>query len=222
MIYLGNPVKCALPHMAARSDFGMIITPNQGNRLPPGVPWCADNGCGPGKHGIGHGYPGTRGYLEFLSRMSARARTRGLFAVAPDVVCDAEASAERLDKFYTAVRGWFGLPVAFAAQDGLESLDVPWHSFDVLFLGGSTDWKLGREARALVAEAKQLGKRVHMGRVNSLKRLRYAQSIGCDTADGTFLVFGPDKNLPKLLSWLDELSATPPLLPKTGDCSCAA
>ena len=52
------------------------------------------------------------------------------------------------------------------------------------------------------AEAKRRGKHVHMGRVNSLTRLRYADHIGCDSADGTYLVFGPDVNLPKLLDWL--------------------
>jgi hypothetical protein len=41
-----------------------------------------------------------------------------------------------------------------------------------------------------------------MGRVNSQKRFSYAQSIGCDSADGTFLAFGPTQNLPRLLSWV--------------------
>ena len=74
----------------------------------------------------------------------------------------------------------------------------------MLFIGGTTEWKLGRHARALVREAKQRGKHVHMGRVNSAKRYRYAEAIGCDSADGTFLTFGPDANLPRLLAWQRE------------------
>jgi hypothetical protein len=35
-----------------------------------------------------------------------------------------------------------------------------------------------------------------------LKRLRYAASIGCHSVDGTFLAYGPDRNLPTLLRWL--------------------
>lgn len=202
MIYLANPSTPAVRHAMTTGRIGAIVTPKQGNRLPADVLWCADNGCGPGKNGVGCGYPGDRQYLMFLSHMSAQARERCLFAVAPDVVCDAEASAKRLDRFYMAMRGWFGLPVAFAAQNGLEEMDVPWHSFDVLFLGGDTEWKLGRAARDLVAEARLRGKRVHMGRVNSLKRFRYAEAIGCDSADGTYLAFGPDQNLPALLGWL--------------------
>ena len=57
-----------------------------------------------------------------------------------------------------------------------------------------------------MAEAKAHGKWVHMGRVNSLKRLQYAAAIGCDSADGTYLTFGPAKNLPRLLGWLAEVN----------------
>lgn len=35
-------------------------------------------------------------------------------------------------------------------------------------------------------------------------RLQYAAAIGCDSCDGTYLAFGPDRNLPTLLDWLDE------------------
>lgn len=41
---------------------------------------------------------------------------------------------------------------------------------------------------------------VHMGR-----RLLYAASIGVASADGTYLAFALDKNLPRLLTWLDAL-----------------
>jgi hypothetical protein len=202
MLYLANPSTGPIRQAMSEGLLGCIVTPGQGNKLPPPpVAFAVDNGCGPGKAGIGAGYPGDREYLLFLSRMSARARERCLFAVAPDVVCDARASAVRLERFYAAMRGWFGLPVAFAAQNGLEDLDVPWCSFDVLFLGGDTAWKLGPAARALAREAKERRKKVHMGRVNSLKRLRYAEAIGCDTADGTFLTFAPDQNLRVVLGW---------------------
>ncbi|WP_405928098.1 hypothetical protein OG554_05250 [Streptomyces griseus] len=42
-----------------------------------------------------------------------------------------------------------------------------------------------------------------------------AEWFGCDSVDGTFLAYGPDKNLPKLLSWLDELDGRPSLLGST-------
>jgi hypothetical protein len=63
------------------------------------------------------------------------------------------------------------------------------------------EWKLGNAARSLVHEAKRRGKWVHAGRVNSGKRFEYFRAIGADSADGTYLTAGPDKNLPKLLAW---------------------
>lgn len=81
---------------------------------------------------------------------------------------------------------------------------MPWHTFDVLFIGGSTEWKLGPGARALVAEAKRRGKWVHMGRVNSGRRWSYAEHIGCDSVDGTFLAFGPDLNMRRLRGWTEQ------------------
>ena len=68
---------------------------------------------------------------------------------------------------------------------------MPWDDFDALFIGGTTDWKLGDGAAQLVREAKRRGKWVHMGRVNSLRRMIYAESIGCDSADGTMLKYNP-------------------------------
>jgi hypothetical protein len=45
-----------------------------------------------------------------------------------------------------------------------------------------------------------------MGRINSLRRLRYAAAIGCHSADGTCLTYAPQQKLPRLLSWLDQVN----------------
>jgi hypothetical protein len=95
-----------------------------------------------------------------------------------------------------------GYRVAFVAQDGWTPETTPWDEFDVLFVGGSTGFKF-RGGRDAVRAAKRHGMWCHMGRVNSLDRLRASIGIGCDSADGTFLKFGPDKNWPRLLRWLE-------------------
>jgi hypothetical protein len=203
-MYCANPVRAAEDAMTG-GQLAMIITPKQGNRLPAGVTWVADNGCGPGKHGIGAGFPGEDAYIGFLRRHADKAADC-LFACAPDVVGDAAATLARSRPMFARIRD-AGYRVAYVLQDGQELVPVPWDEIDAVFIGGSTEFKLGEVARGLVAEAKARGLHVHMGRVNSRKRLRYAAEIGCDTADGTYLVFGPDKNLPKLLSWLGEIAA---------------
>ena len=182
---------------------GQICTPASGNAVTPGVDWVADNGV------FGDTYPGDEKYLAWLDERTW-ARARCAFAVAPDVVCDAQATLDRSAPMLTAIRR-AGYPVALAAQNGLENLTVPWADFDVLFLGGDTAWKLGPHARQLTVEAKARGKRVHMGRVNSGRRIRYAAYIGCHSADGTYLAHGPDQNLPKLLGWLRVLDTQAPL-----------
>lgn len=66
-------------------------------------------------------------------------------------------------------------------------------------------------SRPVFAEIRRRGLWVHMGRVNSLRRLEIAVDFGCDSVDGNYLGFGPDANLPKLLRWLDVLRDEPRL-----------
>jgi hypothetical protein len=182
--------------MTARR-LGCINTPAQASRIPPAAVWAADNGC------FGAGYPGDVKYLAWLARHQPDAG-RCVFAVAPDVPFDMASTLARSRPFLPVIRG-LGYPVALAAQSGLENMTVPWDDIDALFIGGDTAWKLSPAAAWLCREARRRGKHVHMGRVNSLRRVRMAWGMGCDSADGTYLAFGPDVNLPRLLGWLEDL-----------------
>lgn len=204
MRYLANPSTQTVRDVMAAGRLDMIATPKQGNALPADVTWCADNGC------FGQGYPGDDAWFAWLQTYTAEERSRCLFATAPDVVGDAAATLNRSMPWLPRIRA-LGYPAAFVAQNGLEDIDVHWDAFDALFVGGDTAWKLGPHARALVAEARARGKWVHMGRVNSERRLRYAAAIGCDSADGTYLAFGPDVNLPNVLAWLRGVNNQPAL-----------
>jgi hypothetical protein len=227
MRYLANPSSGAVVDAMKAGRLGFIKTPLQGNALPEGVEWCADNGCFSAKWDA-------EVWWRWLQR-HAHAADRCLFAVAPDVVGDAWRTHLLGLEWLPRIRA-LGYPVAYVAQNGIDQHPMmPWADFDVLFIGGCldcpthggvreplksggtgsaaryhcpacgaqlTEWKLGPVARALVAEAKAHGKRVHMGRVNSRKRYNLARQMGCDSVDGTFLTYGVDRNLPELLSWL--------------------
>lgn len=171
----------------------MILTP-RGRHKYQGGTWAADNGCYSATT-----YVGDDAWWSWLVAMREHRQTC-LFATAPDVVGDHEKTLARSTEWLPRIRG-LGYPAAFVGQDGATPETVPWDQFDWLFIGGTTEWKLGLAARDLVSHAKSVGKRVHMGRVNSEKRLRYASFIGCETADGTFLARGPDVNLPRVLAW---------------------
>jgi hypothetical protein len=177
---------------------GAMETPKSGSKYASaGVDWAADTGC------FSRGYPGDMTWWRWLANHYDRDRCA--FATAPDVVGNARVTLRRSAPWLPRIRE-LGIPAALVAQDGLEDLEVPWDTFDVLFLGGSTGWKLARHARALTVEAKSRGKSVHMGRVNTRRRLWIAHNFGCDSADGTMLAYGPDKNLPLLLKWLREIN----------------
>ena len=180
-----------------RGDIGFMATPRQGNRLRPEYTWGADNGC--------FSHPelfNLEKYLGWLDGLRDK-RSKCLFATAPDVMGDAAATIELSLPVLSLIRE-IGYPAALVAQDGLDREEVPWSAFDVLFIGGSTEFKLGPAARDLTAQALERDKRVHMGRVNSRKRFRYAVAIGCESCDGTFLTFGPKVNLPRLMAWIQE------------------
>jgi len=204
-MYFANPSTQAIRDEIRINDrLGFICTPTatHRNQRVQGSLWCADNGC------FGEFFNEKR-WWSWLESWSKEVDTC-VFATAPDVVGDHDATVQRSGAWLQRIRA-LGYPAAFVAQDGATVDGVPWDEFDVLFVGGSTNWKLSGTARDLVGHALALGKYVHFGRCNSFKRFRYAEHIGCDSADGTFLVFGPDKNLKRMLRWISDSNAQPAL-----------
>jgi hypothetical protein len=174
-----------------RGELGLMATPLTGYDLDrlPGVIWAADNGC------FSDRWDADR-WWAWLQRWTHRAGDC-LFAVAPDVVGDHQATVAKSAPWLQPIRD-LGYPVAWVAQDGWDEATTPWDSFDWLFIGGSTEFKCGVVAARAAKAALARGKRVHMGRVNSGRRVAWASLLGCDTVDGTKLAFGPDVNLPVL------------------------
>lgn len=183
-----------------------MMTPNMGNKLPEGRVWAADTGCYSPSGSSTYSWDS---YRAWLTRWQG-AQGRCFFATAPDVVGDAAATLARSAPILPLLRD-IGYPAALVAQDGLEALTVPWDAFDCLFMGGTTRWKLSEPCYALMREARDRGKWVHAGRVNSFRRLRAMALGGAHSADGTFVAFGPDVNIPRLRSWLDEHDRQPAL-----------
>ena len=200
MIYLSGAIQ---PELMRQPDMGFMLQPGMGNR--PNLSetlWAADNGC----YAAGDRFD-YNGWLRWLAEFSTYNATC-LFAVAPDVVGNAEETIARSMPALHDIRQ-LGYRPALVAQDGLENLHVPWDEFDVLFVGGTTEWKLSEHAYRLVQEADARGKWTHMGRVNSWRRLKAAAISGYDSADGTYIAFAPDKLLPRVQAWLATLRRTP-------------
>lgn len=157
---------------------GRMIQPRQCARLTEtaaaGIPWAADNGCFRGLDARAfqrmatkcHGLPGC------------------LFVVVPDVVADHRATLTRWRHWRARVATLTAQPLAFVAQNGARTGNVPWDELDALFIGGDTAWKLSGWASQLCFDAKERGKWVHMGRVNGVARIHRALGTLCDSFDG--------------------------------------
>lgn len=193
MLYLSGVVNQSVRDAAATGRIGVLLTPRTRYRMEGVKVWAMDNGCFTGQ------YPGDDQYLAFLDRQEPH-RSRCLFVAAPDVVGDAQATLARADGMIPRIRakGW---PVALVLQDGMTPEMVPWTAVDWVFVGGSTEFKLGSAARVLIREAQRRGVKVHVGRVNSGRRFRMFAALGCDTADGTCIAFEPERNLSRVLGW---------------------
>ncbi|MFG3438400.1 hypothetical protein ACGF0J_14245 [Nonomuraea sp. NPDC047897] len=195
MLYLAPPSTARIREHIHGGRLGAIVTPSSGNRVPEEGWWAADSGI------FGSSYVGDEAYMRWLEERAEFAG-RCLFATAPDVVGNAFATINRSYPFLQRIRE-MGYPVALVAQDYMEFCNWwDWDDFDCLFVGGSTAWKLSPAAAVLARTAAAAGLWVHVGRVNSLKRLRYAARVmDADSADGTLLTNGPDAHLPAVLGW---------------------
>jgi len=196
LILVGTAHPTALNHRGP--GFGRLVQPRDYGRVADtadaGIPWAADNDCFQGLN--------AEAYVRMLDAIQGVPGC--LFVTVPDVVGDALATRMLFEKWEPALKRR-GLPVALVAQDGILDhitwLDRTWHRLDALFIGGTTEFKLGGTTELLVREAKKRGRWVHMGRVNSRRRWDYAREIGCDSVDGTKFSRWRNTWLPSALKW---------------------
>jgi hypothetical protein len=175
---------------ARRHKVGELIVPGAGSapdslRLEPGR-WAMDNGA----------YSGFEpdAFVRMLERFYGRKGCR--FVTAPDAVADAYQTLKQWPFWSNLIRG-VGFVPALVGQDGMTVEDLPWTEMGALFIGGSTEWKLGPQAETLIAYAKSRGLWVHMGRVNSQKRIWDAARKGVDSWDGSSYSQWSDRWIPK-------------------------
>jgi hypothetical protein len=179
---------------------GSLIVPRAGNtKSAVTIPqrWAGDNGA--------FSHFDERLFLKMLHQFR---QTPGcLFIAAPDKVGDATATLTLFRQWEPIIKS-YGYPVALVSQDGLTHRATPWTLLDAMFIGGSTEWKLGRQAASLAGYAKAMGKWVHMGRVNSKRRMAYAYSIGCDSVDGSKFSKFPGTWIPRAMTWIRSIEKT--------------
>lgn len=170
---------------------GRLYTPASGNAACDDLPWAADNGAFSGFD--------AQAFLRMLLKLKGLEGCK--FVACPDVVANWQATSDLFGKWWSVIDG-AGFPVAYVAQDGLKPQFVPWSRCDSVFLGGSTEWKLSDDAGEVAAEAKRRGKWLHMGRVNTLRRIKRARAWNVDSIDGTRFSMFPDAALKLGTRWV--------------------
>ena len=151
-------------------DFWQLRTPLTKYARAVGIPYALDNGC----------------FAEFREETWERLldeadRDRPLFVTLPDIVGDAQRTAELFEIFWTRTQE---LPRALVLQDGIERVRIPWNDIKAVFIGGSDQFKYSQWAINAAVTAKRLGKWVHVGRVNTAARVRNWLGLA-DSIDGS-------------------------------------
>lgn len=178
-------------------NLGVLLTPLNGNAISRiiewGLPWAIDNGAFSSK-----GFQ-PDAFLRLLDKAAEQPNL--LWVAVPDVVADAKATNRLFWQWQDKVVSR-GLPVAYVCQDGCEAYELP--GADCYFLGGTTRWKLSQDATDVVLAAREMGKQVHMGRVNTLTRIEAAIELGggVDSIDGTAFSRYPDTYLERAIKFI--------------------
>ena len=154
---------------------GHIYSPDGYSPPRDGLPFALDNGA----------------YTDFLRerpfdgdrflRMcdkASRIEWPALWVVVPDAVADRERTLELWHEWAPKLKP-YKWPLAFAVQDGMTTDDIP-RDARVVFVGGSTAWKL----RTLRMWCNSFV-RVHIARVNTRERLQVCFDAGAESIDGT-------------------------------------
>lgn len=104
------------------------------------------------------------------------------WTVAPDIVAGGMKSLARSEKWLPILPG----RVLLAVQDGMTDRDVaPLVGERVgIFVGGSTEWKI-RTMRMWGIVAAERNCWLHIGRVNSMRRIAMCAAAGAHSYDGT-------------------------------------
>lgn len=164
--------ECTLP------EFIQLRTPLTGYAKRKGLKWVLDNGAF-------SDFQETR-WLHMA--LDAIHDPDCQWLTMPDVVGDHHATLNLFHKYKKQLESLSGFDIsdkcAFVIQDGCSRSAIPHAEISTVFLGGSTKFKLSRDAWIVLEDAKKRGKWVHVGRVNTSNRIMYFHGLA-DSIDGS-------------------------------------
>jgi len=170
---------------------GNLHTPDS-VRKPKPVPLALDNGVY-GAWANDRAWNSEKYYraLDFYDPSECR------WTVVPDWVGDKELTLRKWAAHWLGIKNK-GYTLAFAVQDGMIPGDVP-ENAEVIFVGGSTEWKW----KTMPIWCREF-ERVHAARVNTYRLLWMAHDCGAESCDGTGFTRGDQKQWNGLVEYLEE------------------
>jgi len=177
IIFVANASHGLTHYLAGKNpgSVGRLISPGDFREPVDYLPYVIDNGA------YSAFQNNTQWNEESFFRLLDRcqlSRYKPNWIVVPDKVGDRNTTISLWKQYENPLRK-YKTKLAFAVQDGMTLKDVP-ESADVVFLGGSTEWKW-RNAGLFVAQFPS----VHVGRVNWWDKIEYCERIGVESIDGT-------------------------------------
>jgi hypothetical protein len=203
MLMIGNHASCYFGYLMGKypGRLGWLLGPTHYNRPRQWLPFALDNDAF-----VLRDKWQESDWLEMLNKVRMSGQNPA-WVLIPDSVGNRQRTLS-LWQQYAPQASRYGWPLAFAVQDGMTAADVP-HDTDVVFVGGTTRWKW----QSLPMWASNFP-RVHVGRVNQLRRLWTCEEYAVESVDGTgWMREGDDgKRMRPMLRWLaGERNETPEL-----------
>jgi hypothetical protein len=201
------PANCTgawVGYLAGRYEgqLGHLYSPGAQRGPFPFLPYALDNGA---FGAFTSGEPWDVAAWRALLGWAQGCGQRPLWALVPDVVADKAGTLAAWERYCDEVIA-SGFRPAFAVQDGMTPDDIPGGA-EVLFVGGSTEWKWSTASMWCAAHPW-----VHIGRVNTLRWLRVAAKHGARSVDGTGWFRGDKVQAEGLRQFLAEQAGEVPTL----------
>jgi len=178
IIYLGNHSSLEFGYLQGKyGNMGWLLSPKSlpKTKLRSFIPVAFDNDAYSVKEGEQWNEDT---WLKMLDKME-KDKVKPEWVLVPDVVGDKRATLANFFLYREAIsrRGW---PVAMSVCEGMKPQEIP-STVDIIFVGGkSSKWKF--ESLPMWTQAFP---RVHVGRVNSLEKLKLCKELGVESVDGT-------------------------------------
>lgn len=166
-------------------DLGILASPGRTCKgyKQAGITTAIDNGAWSSKQ---RGFPFMADVFRDHLKDAFKNGINAEFIVCPDIVAGGLASLD-------FSMGWatgelLGARLALAVQDGMRPSHISdsftLKHFNYIFVGGSVDWKW-KTVKQWVEFAHDNDKKIHVGRVGTLDKLLYCESIGVDSVDSS-------------------------------------